>query len=364
VYSSYGYINLLNRPHVCSAMKLLIDILHPAHLHRLKYFIRMLKDAGHEVVITARNKEVVFRLLNTYGFSYVDTGKLGKGNKGRIEEYFRRMLIMFRVARKFKPDVLIGGDGVTIGPVGKLLRIPSVSVSDTEDAGLISKISYPVTTHIVTPYCFERDFGEKQIRFHGFFELAYLSDKYFVHDPSVLKEFGITEGEAYFILRFVSWDACHDVDEKGLSLDEKRQIFKELSQHGKVFISSDGKVPAEFAPYAIDPVNMHSVLYYSSLYVGDSQTMSIEAGLLGVPSIRCNSLVGKMHARGQFLEFQRYGLVYSYSDFASAFAKMKEILAMKNAKQEWEKKRQIIIKETIDFNTFFFDWIQQEKFKK
>ena len=45
---------------------------------------------------------------------------------------------------------------------------------------------------------------------------------------------------------------------------------------------------------AIDPSDMHQVMAHASLYIGDSQTMAAEAGVLGVPFIRCNDFVGRI----------------------------------------------------------------------
>jgi hypothetical protein len=39
-------------------MKILIDIGHPAHVHFFKNAIRELEGRGHEVKVTARDKEV------------------------------------------------------------------------------------------------------------------------------------------------------------------------------------------------------------------------------------------------------------------------------------------------------------------
>ena len=53
-------------------------------------------------------------------------------------------------------------------------------------------------------------------------------------------------------------------------------------------------MPTDLEKYKlkINPIYIHTVLYYASLYVGDSQTMATEAALLGTPSIRFNSFVG------------------------------------------------------------------------
>ena len=39
---------------------------------------------------------------------------------------------------------------------------------------------------------------------------------------------------------------------------------------------------------------MHHVMAFASLYIGDSQTMSAEAGVLGVPFLRFNDFVGRI----------------------------------------------------------------------
>ena len=45
------------------------------------------------------------------------------------------------------------------------------------------------------------------------------------------------------------------------------------------------------APNATD---MHHVMAFASLYIGDSQTMAAEAGVLGVPFVRFNDFVGRI----------------------------------------------------------------------
>ena len=39
---------------------------------------------------------------------------------------------------------------------------------------------------------------------------------------------------------------------------------------------------------------MHHVMAFASLYIGDSQTMAAEAGVLGVPFVRFNDFVGRI----------------------------------------------------------------------
>ena len=52
-------------------MKILIDIGHPAHVHYFKHFIWTMREKGHTIYITSRNKEVAFSLLEYYKFTYI-----------------------------------------------------------------------------------------------------------------------------------------------------------------------------------------------------------------------------------------------------------------------------------------------------
>ena len=55
-------------------MKVLVDIIHPANVHYFKNFIIQMKKEGKNVTITARNKDVSFKLLDAYNFKYIDFG--------------------------------------------------------------------------------------------------------------------------------------------------------------------------------------------------------------------------------------------------------------------------------------------------
>ena len=60
--------------------------------------------------------------------------------------------------------------------------------------------------------------------------------------------------------------------------------------------SSERPLEPQFEQYRIkiNPLDMHHVMAYASLYIGDSQTMAAEAGVLGVPFVRFNDFVGRI----------------------------------------------------------------------
>ena len=122
----------------------------------------------------------------------------------------------------------------------------------------------------------------------------------------------INKDDTFYILRFVSFGASHDVGEKGISLEMKRNLIKELQQYGKVFITNEGNLEPEFDQYRlrIEPHEIQDLMYYATMVIGDSQTMIAESAVLGTPAIRCNTFVGRL----SYLEEleHKYELTYGF----------------------------------------------------
>lgn len=340
-------------------MKILFDMLHPAHVHKFKNVIKELEKRGHKVIITVRDKDVTIDLLNKYNFSYTSISKIGGNFFDLFKEGFSRNIKLIKICLKEKPDVLVGFNGISIAQVGFVLRIPSLYITENEDAKLLSRLSLPFSRFILTEKGFKKDYGKKHIRMDSFFELSYLSPKYFKPEKEVLKINNIKENEFYSVIRFVSWKASHDINEKGFSIEQKRKLINFLKEKGKVIVNTEGEMPEEFKEYKMksSPEKIHSLLYYADFYMGDSQVMSSESGLLGTPSIRCNSMVNTMHAKGKFDSLESLNLVYSIEDPDKAIEKAEEILKNKNSKKEWQNKRDNIIKTKVDSVDFITNLI-------
>jgi predicted glycosyltransferase len=200
---------------------------------------------------------------------------------------------------------------------------------------------------------------KKNIPYNGYHELAYLHPNRFTPDASVLSEIGVKAGETYFVLRFNAFKAHHDVGVQGLSLENKRRLIGFLEKRGRVFITTERSIDAEFKKYqlVISPEKVHSLLYYATMLVGDSQTMTSEAAVLGTPAIRCNTFVGKI----SYLEEEEhvYSLTYGFLPeyFDAMQAKIEELLALPNLKAIWEIRRQRMLSEKIDVTAFYVEYI-------
>ena len=124
-------------------MRVLIDIGHPAHVHFYKNTIKELKDRGHEVLVTARDKDVAINLLKAYKIDFIPVGKIGNTKLDLINEWTKRDYEIFKIARKFQPDVLMGMLNPCAGHSAKLLGKKCFIFNDSEVVNSTAMITYP-----------------------------------------------------------------------------------------------------------------------------------------------------------------------------------------------------------------------------
>jgi hypothetical protein len=339
-------------------MRILFNMGHPAQFHLFRHAIGLLEKDGHVCRITCIRKDVLLNLLDAGGFSYTVIGSFSSTLMGKMIEQVRIEERLFRIVREFSPDILVGGTGsVAVAHVGKLVRIPSIVFDDTEHAKIEHTLMDPFVSTLCTPSCYRSELGKKQIRYNGFHELAYLHPRYFTPDPSVLNDPGLTPDDPFIVIRFVSWDASHDVGHHGVL--DKAGFVRTLMPYGKILITSEGPLPKELEQYRIriPPEKMHDLLSYATMYIGEGATMASEAALLGTPSILISSLVGTM---GNFIELEKnYDLLYSFSDAEKALHKALEILQNPHSKQIWAEKREHLLSDKIDVTAFIVRFIEE-----
>jgi len=339
-------------------MRILFEIIHPAHVHLFKNTMRVLEERGHQVIIAGREREMITQLLDAYGFDYFCLSKAASGMRGLFVEMLKRDFAMWRLARKFDIDLFVGSV-VCVTHVAKLTGKKSIMFNDD---GLITKTArfsgFPFADTICTPACLPDDFGKKHVRYQGYHELAYLHPNRFTPDPTILQDIGLAEGEKYIVMRFVGLKAFHDVGQRGLSPDMRRRMVREFSRHGQVFITSETPLLPEFEPYRlpVPPHRIHDLLYYATLVVADSQTMTSEAAVLGTPAVRCNSWVGKI----SYLEEleQKYELTYGFTDEEQAFARSLELLNDPGLKETWQARRAKMLADKIDVTEFMVEMVE------
>lgn len=344
-------------------MKILIDINHPADVYHFKNAIQILKANGHEILVTARNKEITFNLLNDLGIKYVEVGESKKNNVSKAVEMFRIDYKLYKIAKEFNPDVLIGAStNVYVTHISEFLKKKSIIFEDTEHAWIQSLLLGPFASVICTPSCFKKDLGKKQIRYDGYHELAYLHPNCFKPDLLVLDELGLSKDDRFTILRFVSWTSSRDVGHSGLTLETKRRAVKEFEKYGEVFITSEIPLSKEFEKYRVSiPVEkIHDLMYYATLLYGESSTMASECAVLGTHAIFNH------FARLGYTdeEEEKYGLVFNFKldeeNQKKSLEKALELLEDNNLRKDGKKKREKILKDKIDVTKFMVEIIENQ----
>jgi uncharacterized protein len=350
------------------SMNILIDIGHPAHVHLYRNFIRIMESRGHKVTITVKNLKSAIDLLEGYRISYIVMPSKGDTIIGK---FFRQILFdIIIIALVCKNKIKIGiGTSITIAQVSRLTMMKSIIFDDDDDEvqPLFAKYAHPYADLIVSPDALK---GKRKrtdtLYYAGYHELAYLHPAVFTPDPAVPGKLGLKKDERYFILRFNRFKAHHDINETGLSHPQKRELVNFLEKYGKVFISTEGETDQEFIDkrLTISPLEIHSLLYYAFMFIGDSQTMTTEASVLGTPALRCNTFAGRI-ASMEELE-KKYGLTYSFlpADFQELIRKAGELINTPDLKGEWGKRRDIMLKDKIDVTSFMADLVENFPLKQ
>lgn len=341
-------------------MNILIDINHPAHVHLLRNVYFLLSEHGNKVLVVVKEITSAMKLLDLFGIPYVNIGKKDDalGKKGLDQLAYDWKLL--KIVRNNHIDLGVGSS-INLPHVSKLTRMKSIVLDDDDDEvePLFVKFGHPFADAILSPVDTPRK-SKKTIYVHAYHELSYLHPNRFSPDPSVLADAGVTEGEPYFVLRFNAFKAHHDVGVVGLTIENKRRLVEMLSKKGKVFITTERNIDDEFKPYQlkVSPEKAHSLMYYATMLVGDSQTMTSEAAVLGTPAIRCNTFVGRIHYLEE--EEHKYGLTYGFlpEQSEAMFEKIEELLSMPNLKEEWQLRRQKMLSEKIDYAQFLTWFIE------
>ncbi len=343
-------------------LNILVDIGHPAHVHLLRNFIDIMRKKDHRILITVKNITSAKELLQKYNFDYIDIGTKAYSIRDKFFKQLHFNKLLFRIVKKENIEIGIG-TSITLAHVSKITGMKSIILDDDDDEvqPLITKFGHPFSDFVLSPDVLEGKRKKRQTLYYpGYHELAYLHPNHFTPDPKVIKDVGLKDREKFFILRFNAFKAHHDVGVKGLSLEKKRKIIDLLKDKGKIFITTEKKIDPEFKRYQlkVSPEKIHSLIYYSTMLIGDSQTMTSEAAVLGTPSLRCNSLVGKISYLEE--EENRYDLTYGFrpDQFEDMLLKINELLSISNLKKLWAIKRDKMLADKIDVTAFLVWYVE------
>lgn len=341
-------------------MRVLIDIGHPAHVHLFKNVAIEMQKKGHEFLFTCRQKEFEIELLEANGLKYHSFGKKRTGLLGKALGMLEFDYKEWRTALKFKPDVFMSHGSIYAAHAAFATGKPHISLEDTYNFEQVN-LYLPFSKFVLTSdYNHPLSNHKKNISYNSYHELSYLHPDRFQPNPIIKEMMGLDENEPYAILRFVAWEATHDVGHSGVSEEMKIRMVKELSKIARVYISSEKELPKDISNHAfkIVPQLMHSAIFYASLMISESATMATEAAVLGVPSIYMDNN-GRYYTRD--IE-EKFGLIYNLSeslhDQGKALKKGIEILSEPDLKSRWQEKRRKLLQDKSDLSALLIWFLE------
>lgn len=341
--------------------KVAVFLGHPAHFHLFKNTIQNLTDNGNTPLIIIKKKDILETLVQAAGYDYVVIRESRSDSVfGLIKSVWGMERAMMKVIRQHKIDFLIGS---TLSFATRVLKRKTVIVTGEDDAKVVpmyANLVYPFANYILTPeVCDNERWNRKSLKYNSYHELAYLHPNHFVADKSIVNKYFSTD-EPYFIIRFAMLNAHHDAGISGINTRIASKLIKILKPHGKIYITAERELEPEFEPYRIqiNPIDMHHVMAFAQIYIGDSQTMAAEAGVLGVPFIRFNDFVGRIGYLKELEDHYGSGFGIRTNEVERLYTTLKDLLQMKDRKETFEARRQKMLSEKIDYAQFLSWFIE------
>lgn len=346
-------------------MRVLVDLGHPAHFHLFRCTVEALRRQGHDVRVYARQKDCLAALLDAAGWEY--TMPRRRRNKTWALG-FEALGVLGQVLREAsrRPFDLMVGTSIVVAPAARLTGATSIvfNEDDADQVPLFSRLAYGPAHCIATPRCLAYEVprhGSKHLTYQGYQELAYLHPNRFTPDPDIRQALGLRDGQPYFLVRLVALTAHHDGGEKGLSTEQARQVVQRLAPYGQVFVSQEGGLEKDLDVKALPTPSerIFDVLAMADMVVGDSQTIAAEAAVLGTPSLRCNTFVGRL----SYLEEleHKYGLTVGIRPdcFSQVLNRIDQWLATPDLRDRWQARRQAMLNDCVDVTDWILDLLHR-----
>jgi len=333
-------------------VRVVFDIIHPADVHLFRRTIGKLLVRGDAVLVASRDKDVTLNLLDDAGIAHrIMSRKLGSTADMALE-LLQRNLRLWRAARRFGPDLFVSSNSASASQVARLMGKPSLVFDDTEINRLMRLLYKPFATEIHTPGCYRLSLGRKHRRYSGYHSLAYLRSDHLTPDQEALARHGISSDERLVLVRFVSHATVHDLGGDRLSPDRKRALVSALAAQARVLVSSETPLPPDLAPLSFSgaPADLHHLVGFACLLLGESATMASEAAALGTPSILIDE-----QGRGYTDELEsRYGLCTRLRprQWEQALERASDILSRGDPRNTFAQAHARLLEDTVDVSDY------------
>src|SRR5947209_11757481 len=187
-------------------MRIWFDMTASAHPVVFRPIISRLREAGHEVQITARDYAQPLGILDRYGMDYVAVGRHAGASRARkLLALGQRTTKLHRFARGMF-DLAVAHGSNDLALAAAWAGIPAVNMFDYEFANQQHQVGCRLARRVITPDAIPPGrlarfgaTGEKLIQYPGLKEEYYLAD--FVPDRTILERLGVDAGKVVVVVR-------------------------------------------------------------------------------------------------------------------------------------------------------------------
>jgi uncharacterized protein len=276
-------------------MRVWVDMTASAHVLVFRPLIRILRERGDQVEITARDYAQTLELLELHGLEATVIGRHGgRSRLGKARQLWSRLKALRHWARDRELDVALAHGSHELTMTAHRLGIPSSTTFDYEFAWLQHQLGCRAATRVVVPDSIPADrlarYGAerpKLLQYPGLKEEYYLAD--FEPRPSVARDLQLDPANVLIVLRPPPDVSLYHRQSNPLFPQTLDFLGRQENVHAVVLPRTDEQrefvrsldLPAVVLPeHAVDA---QSLIALSDLVVSAGGTMNREAAALGVP---------------------------------------------------------------------------------
>jgi predicted glycosyltransferase len=289
-----------------SGKRIWIDVEQPKTAIMFKSLFKMFKSEDADILITARNYDSTYKILDDSNVRYTKVGEHGGAKlEKKLETYINRLKKLFPIIKKFSPDYFVTFLSIEGTRIAYGFNIPSIGMNDEPRNIPVCKLIHPFIGNVITPECIPIElytklcaYPEKIIRYNGLDEIAWISE--FNPNPTILEKMDLKKGK-YVIIRTEPTQASYLIDK--VKPEETQiskffpSIYKEfpnykyfllvrskkqkqfLDNELKIYFKEQNVIITQYLPNIID------LCFYGALIISGGGTIVRESSLLNVPSI-------------------------------------------------------------------------------
>jgi len=286
--------------------KIWIDIEQSKTAIMFQSLIRKFENAGSELLVTARDYDATYQILDDAKTQYKRIGKHGGERlEDKLDTYISRLRSLFPLVKSFSPDYFVTFLSIEGTRIAYGLKIPSIGMNDEPRNEPVCKLLHPFLDNIITPECIPIENyirlhadPNKIIRYNGLDEIAWLSE--YMPNPNVLNKLDLEKGE-FVLIRSEPVQASYFIDklkpEETLISKFLPKVYKEFPNHKYLLLvrskkqqsflrkqlkeveKADNIVITQYLPNIVD------LCFYSAFVISGGGTIVRESSLMHVPSI-------------------------------------------------------------------------------